>query len=228
MTGTEHSLTGDDPRRVRQGADALQRLSELAINAEAIITALRAGELSARQADEFSPVTAAGTQQWNGTVQELRRNLAIDGWLVRNPNNSPRIVRPDGQLSIAVVSGNLNTGIPFKEPRNAHLLGPTVDASVVSNRLGEVTGQLVFESVEEAAIADAASTPRLDPNTWILLYVDDPVNGVRAELSHPDSTADRFISHWLERIIIPGENTMDETLPIETPVEDVHFDIREA
>jgi hypothetical protein len=228
MATTEHFLTDSDARRVWQGADALQRLSELDIDAEAITTAIRAGELSARQADEFSPVTAAGTQQWNGTVQELRRNLAIDGWLVRNPNNSPRIVRPDGQLSIGVVSGNYNTGVPFKQPRNAHPLGPTVDAAVARNRFGEVAGQLALDSIEDAAIADAASTPRLDPNTWILLYVNDPITGVRAELSHPDSTGDRFISHWRERIIIPMENTMDETLPIETPVEDVHFDIREA
>ena len=228
MAATGHFSAGSVARRVWQGADALQRLSELDTDVEAITIALRAGELSARQADEFSPVTAAGTQQWNNTVQELRRNLAIDGWLVRNPNNSPRIVRPDGHLSIAVMSGSHNTGIAFKQPRNAHPLGPTVDTAVVRNRFGEVAGQLAFDTVEDAAIADAAAAPRFDAGTWILLYTNDPVTGVRAELSLPDSTGDRFISHWRERIIIPTENTMDETLPIETPVDDVHFDILEA
>lgn len=132
--------TNDSDRPVWQGADARQRLGELEIDLESILAGLRAGDLAERQTDEFSPVTAAGTERWNHTVQELRRNLAMLGWRVQNPNNSPRIVRPDGELSIAVVSGNANTGNPNREPSNAHALGPTVDESVLRNRAREVVG----------------------------------------------------------------------------------------
>lgn len=214
--------------RIWQGEDALNRLSGLGIDSEAIFAALHAGDVAARQADEYSPVTASGTERWNHTVQELRRNLAMQGWHVQNPNNSPRIVRPDGELSISVVSGDERTGNPDKEPRNAHPLGQTVDESVFRNRAKEVTGQTVLESVEDDAIEHALRTGHLDASTWILLYFDEPGTGLRAELSYPHATADGYVSAWPERIIIPLEQPMDELLPLETPVEDVEFEIREA
>ena len=220
--------TNDSDRPVWQGADARQRLGELEIDLESILAGLRAGDLAERQTDEFSPVTAAGTERWNHTVQELRRNLAMLGWRVQNPNNSPRIVRPDGELSIAVVSGNANTGNPNREPSNAHALGPTVDESVLRNRTREVVGQFVLDGVEDAAVEDAVNRSALGPTTWILLYAGDAATGVRAELSHPNMTDDSFVSHWQERIIIPTDTPPDETLPLETPIEDVPFDIREA
>lgn len=220
--------TNDSDRRIWQGADARQRLNELEIDLDSVLAGLRAGDLAERQTDEFSPVTASGTERWNHTVQELRRNLAMRGWRVQNPNNSPRIVRPDGRLSIAVVSGNANTGNPNREPSNAHALGPTVDESVLRNGTREVIGQFALDGVEDAAVEDAVNRLAFGPTTWILLYADEPGFGVRAELSHPNMTDDSFVSHWQERIIIPTETPPDETLPLETPIEDVPFDIREA
>ncbi|MGO0603681.1 hypothetical protein [Brevibacterium linens] len=220
--------TNDSGRNIWQGADARQRLNELEIDLDSILACLGAGDLADRQTDEFSPVTASGTERWNHTVQELRRSLAAHGWRVQNPNNSPRIVRPDGGLAIAVVSGNHNTGNPNREPSNAHALGPTVDKSVLRNHTREVVGQLALDSVEDAAVEDAVNRLAFDPKTWILLYRADPGTGVRAELSYPNMTDDGFVSRWQERIIIPTETPLDETLPLETPVEDVPFDIREA
>lgn len=88
--------------------------------------------------------------------------------------------------------------------------------------------EFVLDGVEDAAVEDAVNRSALGPTTWILLYAGDAATGVRAELSHPNMTDDSFVSHWQERIIIPTDTPPDETLPLETPIEDVPFDIREA
>ena len=228
MTATGHSPIEESTTRIWQGPDALQKLNDLGIDLDAVTTCLNAGDLAARQADEFSPVTAEGTERWNHTVQELRRNLAKFGWRVRNPNNSPRIVRPDGRLAMAVVSGNKFTGIPHSSPKNAHSLGRTLDESVLRNRTKEVIGQLVLTPVEDAAIEDAVNSRRIDSTTWILMYFYDPVAGLRAEISLPRYTFEGFISDWTDRIIIPTEAPLDEMLPLSVPLEDVPFDILQA
>lgn len=215
---------------VRQGEDTLRRLKELEIDVKVVLDALRAGDHAARQADQFSPKTAAGIQRWTNTVQELRRGMATKGWICEDPRNSPRFIRPDHRVSIGIATGDLNTGVPepIHGPSNAHPMGATMEESILRNLSRQVHGQAAIKEIEEFVSQEQARTLQAAPTTWILLYRRTEKYGLRSELSLPRHTVDSYISRWSERLILPEERFIDERVPLDADSEDVYFEIREA
>ena len=209
---------------VRQGEDCLRRLRELEIGIDRVQHALRAGDHAARQADEFSPKTAAGLQRWTNTVQELRRGLATGGWECEDPKNSPRMVRADQAVSLAVVTGDKHTGVLAHPPRNAHPLGATLEDSILRNDSRQVVGQQPIKEIDEFAqsVLEESST------TWLLLYRRTAKYGLRAEISLPALTDDHVIAEWKERLILPEEQFVEERTPLDADTDDVYFEINEA
>lgn len=209
---------------VQQGESCHRRLRELGIDIDRVQHALRAGDQAARQADAYSPKTAAGLQRWTNTVQELRRGLAIDGWECEDPKNSPRLVSADKTVSLAVVTGDKHTGVPERFPKNAHPLGSTMEDAIFLNAPRQVAGQQPIELVDEFA----RGVLELNSTTWLLLYRRTAKFGLRAEISHPVLTHDRVITNWKERLILPGEKFIEENPPLDADTDDVYFEIREA
>lgn len=209
---------------VQQGESCLRRLRELGSGIDRVQHALRAGDQAARQADEFSPKTAAGLQRWTNTIQELRRGLATDGWECEDPKNSPRLVRADKAVSLAVVTGDKHTGVPEHFPKNAHPLGSTMVDAIRHNDSKQVAGQQPIEVVDSFA----KGILELNSITWVLLYRRTAKFGLRAEISYPALTRDRVITDWKERLILPEEKFIEENTPLDADTDDVYFEIREA
>lgn len=183
--------------QVFDGAGATRRLHDLGINVDRLAAALDAGDIAARQADMFSPVTAAGMLRWLATVQVLRRGLADDGWTLNDDRNSPRVVDPFGKLAVVPVSGTADTGLAEGMPRTANPRG------AASSRAVAINGQLEF-SMTVAFRADMAAEKAGGIKTWFLLYYRGDDDELRAELSLPVDITDKgFIDSWLERIILP-------------------------
>jgi hypothetical protein len=184
---------------VREGTDASRRLSELGVGLARLSAALDAGDQAARQADRFSPVTAAGMLRWLTTVQVLRRGFADDGWEINDDRNSPRVIDPSGKFAIVPVSGTADTGIATGSPKTANPRG------VASSRAVHVNGQLEF-SVTVALLADMAAEKTDGVQTWFLLYFRSEDDELRAELSLPVRITDKgIVDVWLERIILPAQ-----------------------
>lgn len=107
-------LTGDASER---------RLRELGIEPVRLLDALDAGDIAARQADVFSPVTAAGMLRWLETVRMLRQGLAADGWVLNDDRNSPRVIDPSDKVAVLPVSGTADTGLVDGTPKTANQRG---------------------------------------------------------------------------------------------------------
>jgi hypothetical protein len=205
---------------VRHGEDATHRLQQLGIVPERLFDALDAGDIAARQADEFSPVTAAGTLRWLEAVRMLRQGLVTDGWVLNDDRNSPRAVDPSGRFAVVPVSGTADTGLRDGTPKTANPRGEA------SSRAVQVNGQLEFGFA--ALLPDMAAEKAGAVTTWFLLYYRSQTDELRAELSLPVRISDKgVVDAWRERILLPTRTFgADQMLPqIEGGNDDVDFDI---
>ncbi len=182
---------------VHAGGAVARRLDQLGVDPARLAAALDAGDVAARQADRFSPVTAAGSLRWMETVRMLRQGLAADGWTVNDDRNSPRAIDPGGTVGIIPVSGTADTGLADRTPRTANPRGKA------SSRAVQINGQLEFSLM--ALLADLAAAEVDTVETWFLLYYRAQDDELRAELSLPMRISDRgVVDAWRERIILPA------------------------
>lgn len=206
---------------VHRGDAALRRLASLGVGPERLFDALDAGDIAARQADRFSPVTAAGTLRWMETVRMLRQGLAADGWTPNDSRNSPRAIDPDGRYAVVPVSGTADVGLPDGTPKTANPRGSA------SSRAVQINGQLEF-SFTAALLADMAAEQTEAVTTWFLLYYRSQVDELRAELSLPVGISDKgVVDAWQERILLPPRTFgAEQGLPRDAGGnDDVDFDI---
>jgi hypothetical protein len=205
---------------VHHGEDAAYRLRQLGIVPERLFDALDAGDVAARQADEFSPVTAAGTLRWLESVRMLRQGLVTDGWVLNDDRNSPRAIDPSGRFAVVPVSGTADTGLRDGTPKTANPRGEA------SSRAVQVNGQLEFSFV--ALLHDVAADTTDGVTTWFLLYYRSQTDELRAELSLPMRISHKgVVDAWRERILLPARAFgADQILPRdEGGNDDVDFDI---
>ena len=203
------------------GPDAERRLAELGIHPDRLRAALDAGDIAARQADEFHPVMAAGTFRWHATVGELRRGLAEDGWTSSDPRNSPRVTDLTGTNALVPVRGDADTGVIPGDPRTARPRGTATARSV------QINGQLEFDFTPW--LADQAGERDTTVKTWFLLYhYSTESNELRAELSLPTHIREKgIVDGWSERIVLPAHAFgPDVAVPRDAGGDtDVEFDI---
>lgn len=206
--------------RVHVGEVAARRLRELGIARDRLDAALDAGDLAARQADRFSPVTGAGTLRWMETVRMLRQGFAADGWAPNDDRGSPRSIDPAGTLAVVPVSGTADAGLSDGSPRTANPRGKA------SSRAVQTNGQLELDIT--ALLADMAAEKGDAIETWFLLYYRTQDDELRAELSLPVRISEKgVIDAWRERIILPPR-TFGAELRVPRDAggsDDVEFDI---
>ena len=213
-----------DQQHVLEGRGARARLAELGIPLLRLMDALTAGDVAARQADGFHPVTAAGAYRWMETTAVLRRGLQSDGWVPTDPRNSPRVTDPTGGLAIVAISGDVRTGlVGAGDPHSARSRGPATGRAIETNE------QLGYFD-EAAVLADMASDRERGTRTWALLYRRSrrSAESLRAELSRMARMNERgFIGSWSERIILPPLTFAPgiETPRDASPDDDVPFPI---
>ncbi|WP_029088121.1 hypothetical protein [Brevibacterium album] len=204
-------------------------LAEMGLRADDLTSAVAAGVRAAGRITADHPVTAPGFTLWSETVAHLRHTLGERGWKRVNPGNSPRIVSPDGRITLMPVRGNHATGVsPDVEPSTFSHRGPaTVDAV----RRNAQTGLALLSP--EAEPADLTAD-----HIWFLLYhwfEDSPE--FRAELSLPllsgsgDDEPDAVVfSRWRRRILLPPVDTSGFEVPMRPhhhTDDEVPFDIDE-
>lgn len=205
---------------VHQGESAAHRLLQLGVGRDRLDAALDAGDVAARQADRFSPVSGAGTLRWMETVRMLRQGLATDGWVPNDDRNSPRTINPAGTLAVIPVSGTADTGLADGTPKTANPRGKA------SSRAVQINGQLELSIT--ALLADMAAEKADAIETWFLLYYRAQNDELRAELSLPVRISEKgVIDAWRERIILPTR-TFGAELIVPRDAggsDDVEFDI---
>nr|DAK58472.1 MAG TPA: hypothetical protein [Caudoviricetes sp.] len=211
----DFSLTHPDaaPQRARFISEPEQvagRMKELApgLTPEMFRDVLTQGINARSVATGAHPPTAGGTLQWIDTVAALRTILSAQDWQIRNVRNSPLIVSPDQSLAIVPMTGSPETG-------QSEALQPTNRAEK-----GAVTGQYVKGNQEQYLLFARQAAEHQGMAVWVLLYCyDRDRDEVRAELSLPADFDGRYISSWLERLVLPPiqnlpadfDNSIDDT-----------------
>ncbi|MFR9750992.1 hypothetical protein ACL02S_08140 [Nocardia sp. 004] len=204
----------DEPllRPLTPAAEAHRALANLGLTVDVVHAALHSGEQAASNVTEYHPGIAAGMERWIATVAALRNRLVEKHeWALGELQNSPRVVRSDGKISIMVIGGTSGTGReggPIPSTKNKR--GPSTEGAVGSN-------QLALPLDIALPIAGAGAEEIL---TWVLLYhrAKDP-NETRAELSLPSKIVDGRIVDWKYRIIVPPISH-DFPLPLDVDGDD--------
>lgn len=203
------------PQVIDSPQESAPRLSELGLERDDLVGALRLGLAAASSCTKHDPQNAAGFMQWSRTVRGLRDTLVPRGWRAVSSRNYPTVVSPDGAIAIAVAAGDHNTGIAGAIPSTRSPKGPATKDAVSLN-------QMSFGEVDQSFV-DVAPVPRA---TWLLLHYHDSVaNEIRFELSVPGGfDEDGVVTSWFERSILmplttsyqPPEEA--ESMPIDVPV----------
>lgn len=141
-----------------------------------------------------SAPTAAGGKQWFETLDELRNQLLVRQWKIRNQRNCPFIISHDMRISIVVMTGNGETGKKgLEDPSTSADKGSVAEDYVTGNRQLQLFNQAIKFAKDE----------NQSTQVWALLYFyDKNSKEVRYELSLPTDFSKKKITGWGERIIL--------------------------
>jgi len=175
----------------------VSRLEELfGMTLQQVQDVVMAGVHARTTGTRHHPKTYPGYAQWAETVRALRDIAVPLGWVATDDNNFPLCVHDDRAVSIAVQTGDRETGT----------------TGIPSNRApkGASTEQAVAVNIRQLTLFEAEDIPVLPISNdkarhimWILLYHVAP-NEVRFELSLPSKMIGGKIRSWQERIIFPA------------------------
>ena len=192
------------------------RLAELGLDLETLHRAVRAGIAARATRTGLAPRTAAGTDLYSYTVEELRLLLAPAGWTADFAGGQERTVSPDRLTSIVFSTGSGDVGDPRPDarPRTAYAKGPLMREAVLEN-LGYVQEELPI-----------GLPPRGDGRRlcWVLLVKVEPGRAY-LELSVPDGMRDGVVDSWAERIPLPALPLDDADGTVEPDEEPLDLDV---
>lgn len=193
-----------------ESSDVTTRLAELGLDQMDLQEAVMQGMFARSECTPNDPPFYAGINAWARPVRVLREKLIPKQWTRSDDDNYSLVVNPDGNLAIAVATGDENTGIAMANPMTKSAKGPKTQRAIEDNQY-----QLsLFEPSPEFEIPETAHNDRV---TWILLqYYDQSKKEVRFELSLPSSYSGK-VDGWSERIIL-SPLSFDSTTVIPVPI----------
>ena len=174
-----------------------QRLQELELTHGVLANAVTVAYQKSSNCTSLHPKAYRGFALWAETIGNLR--ALLPEWQSKDDGNYDLTVSPNGQIAIAVATGDDSTGIADLIPLTQSSKGPRTVEAVAANQ-----NQLRFEF----RFPDAWIPPLYDPArvesraTWILL-IHQTDTTVRAELSLPLRLDPKNrVSGWSERILL--------------------------
>jgi hypothetical protein len=191
--------------------DVSAALAGLDLSEDELVAAAVQGYLARTNCTANHPPLFPSFVAWGETVRALREQLARSGWTRSDEKNYSRTIHPNGQIAIAVATGNEATGSMTESPCTKSAKGPsTVDALEVNR------AQACLPGMEPPV-------PPVDEQdqttTWILL-VHHAAGEIRSELSLPlDVGIDGRVSVWRERIILKATPLDLEPMEIAPPAQ---------
>jgi hypothetical protein len=203
-------------------ADIRSRLAALGLEQEALVEAVRRGQLAFLNCTSNHPPNFPGLAAWAETVAALREVLTPPGWRGSNDNNYALCVDPDGRIAIAVSTADDGTGQAEATPSTNARKGPRTLDAVAAN-------QLRFSFMEEPSSERRSAAGDGRRETWYLL-IHHVATEVRCELSLPISMDEEgHITAWRERILlgaIPLDGGRGAAVPTPPPLPDIDVAVR--
>lgn len=196
---------------------AAEALARMGLSDSPLLTAAMQGYLARANCTANHPPLFPSFVAWGETVRTLREQLVPLGWLRSDERNYSRTVHPDGDIAIAVATGNEATGSAHETPVTKSVKGPsTIDAVEINRQQAWLPGM-----EPEFASGD---DDEIKTTTWLLL-IHHASNEIRCELSLPfEIGSDGRINGWRERIIL-GAIPLDPQLLAITPPTQPDLDV---
>jgi len=176
-----------------EAVDVDTRLAELGLTEKILHKAITQGLLARSETTPNHPPLYAGFVTWGDTVRALREELIPQQWSRSNENNYSRVFNPSNTMSIAVATGDENTGTAVT-PMTKSPKGTATTQAVESN-----AAQCSFDG-EGFDKIDFTNDDSSDVKTWLLMFCITK-NEVRCELSLPIACNGK-VDGWMERVIL--------------------------
>ena len=193
--------------RVIEGADVdPYLLGRFGFDSSVLRRAVTAGAADAAMTTKHSPATAFGSRFWEGSIRQLRDDLAPAGWRALRPGQLEVVRNEDNTIQITTGLGDANVGVRASPPSCEHPRGISTARAVETN-------QQTFAAISPDCRWDAIQT------WWLLYRPDQSVNGLpRCEFSVPISMSGSKLTKWAIRVIVPFptdtvRNAQGSTLP---------------
>jgi len=192
---------------VREPTEVQARLLQLNLTVEPLLDVLAHMISHKRGLTLDHPTWMTGISSAGEGVYMLRTLLRSDGWIREEESSFELTVYSDGDrdLALNIAKGTDATGNPDVNVETAYSRGPQTLQAVQCNN------QLMFD-IPPPPIAEIEDSLGCNGrHTWYLLYYVDG-NKIRGELSLPLAlSAEKHISEWHERIMLPEINIDDHT-----------------
>ena len=185
--------------------DVASELANLGLKLEPLHQVGAAWLLAIRNWTPNHPRVYRGLSAWAEGVKTAREGLHPLGWYGVEEKNYPLTVHPSGDLALAIVSGDYDTGVVEGNPKNKVPKGPRTAELVQENRLVHQTS--LFDEADLPPLPEGiALEDKAERTTYLLLVcVDTASSEIRSELSLPMSMNDEgVITSWKKRIILPS------------------------
>lgn len=185
-----------NPQRIIDRPEDVQdKLAELGLNLEIIVSSVTAGVAARRECIRTHPRTAPGFYAWSECVRALRDQLLPLGWELNNEANQGLAFNPNKSIMLGVAPGNSSTGKKGVTPRTRTPRGVRTLAAVASN-----SGYLFVEMEEDEIVRLFSSRSDL----WLLLlFFDEENERVQVELSRPvKANEEKRLVDWRPRILL--------------------------
>ena len=173
------------------------RLAELGLQEEVLLEAVRRGQAAWASCTPNHPPSYRGISAWAETTSALRELLLPEGWTRSDNGNLPLTIDEAEHVSIAVSTGDEDTGRVDGSPCTRSSKGPRTATVVTINALQ-------MKLFQEIRLCPDDLKEINGKMTWILLFHRDAkANEVRCELSRPvRMNVDGQVDGWAERIIL--------------------------
>lgn len=188
----------------RSLGESEQRLRELGLTKEGLLSAVRAAAAAVAGCTSDSPPISRGWLAWYQAVVRLRQEFRPRGWEADDTANFSTIIDHSARVKIAVANTDAGTANVSFFPTNRSRRGELSRQAIAAN---QYCLPLPGWDVEP----EEAKTPGY--STWYLcLYIAGDT--VRAELSLPTSCEGGYFGGWSERIFLTsGGDDWESAIP---------------
>jgi hypothetical protein len=199
-----------------------RRLGEFGLSTELFHTALRPGASRAANRTSMALRSTPGTDLYHDTMEQLHLLLADAGWSLVYVDHQPRLLHPDGLISLTIASGTNVANPDRRQKPRTRRKGKATRSSLAKPKLEVATTMFDVPTVDQMADLEAAAEAA---PLWLLVH-ERTERGIKLEFGRPAKMTDSgIVTAWADSIVV-GFLDLDGDLSIfDDPGDDGDYEV---
>ncbi len=185
--------------------DCNQRLTELGLNRDLLVEAVKHSIAARAGVTENDPASAAGYESWRAATRRMRELFLPPDWEKCSPKGVESIQNSKLKIRVSVLGTDENTANPHQDPQNRTPKGAGSESVTEVNR----QLRLPFPAIKQPQ----QSNPNDGYSHWFLCIYDGGET-VCAELSCPTEFEGGKVKGFVERILVLGPEEWRDIDPL--------------